>query len=55
LVVMGTRGLGLDPVGRLGSVTASAIQALAVPTLLVPPAVWKGFAPRGLETDALSP
>ena len=40
LVVMGTRGLGLDREGRLGSVAASAMRALEVPTLLVPPAVW---------------
>jgi nucleotide-binding universal stress UspA family protein len=40
LVVMGTRGLGLDLVGRLGSVSASVMKSLAAPTLLVPPAVW---------------
>lgn len=40
LVVMGTRGLGLDPVGRLGSVTASVMKLLTTPALLVPPAVW---------------
>ena len=40
LVVMGTRGLGLDGVGRLGSVSASVSGATATPTLLVPPAVW---------------
>jgi nucleotide-binding universal stress UspA family protein len=44
LVVMGTRGLGLDPVGRLGSVTASAMKLLAAPALLVPPAVWMTHA-----------
>jgi nucleotide-binding universal stress UspA family protein len=44
LVVMGTRGLGLDLVGRLGSVTASTMKALVVPTLLVPPAVWTEHA-----------
>ena len=44
LVVMGTRGLGLDPAGRLGSVTASVMRMLAVPALLVPPAVWIAHA-----------
>jgi universal stress protein E len=40
LIVMGTRGLGLDAVGRLGSVAASVAMVVDVPTLLVPPAVW---------------
>jgi nucleotide-binding universal stress UspA family protein len=40
LVVIGTRGLGLDAVGRLGSVAASVACQLEVPALLVPPAVW---------------
>ena len=44
LVVMGTRGLGLDPVGRLGSITASAMTLLTAPALLVPPAVWMTHA-----------
>jgi nucleotide-binding universal stress UspA family protein len=44
LVVLGTRGLGLDPVGRLGSVTASVAQSIDVPTLLVPPALWMAHA-----------
>jgi nucleotide-binding universal stress UspA family protein len=44
LVVMGTRGLGLDPVGRLGSVAASVIKEIAAPALLVPPAVWSAHA-----------
>lgn len=46
LVVMGTRGLGLDPVGRLGSVTASAMKLLSAPALLVPPAVWMTHTAR---------
>jgi nucleotide-binding universal stress UspA family protein len=41
LVVMGTRGLGLDPVGRLGSVTDSVTRVIDPPVLLVPPAVWQ--------------
>jgi len=44
LVVMGTRGLGLDAVGRLGSVAASVAMVVDVPTLLVPPAVWMEHA-----------
>jgi universal stress protein E len=44
LVVLGTRGLGLDPVGRLGSVAASVTQSIDVPTLLVPPALWMAYA-----------
>jgi nucleotide-binding universal stress UspA family protein len=43
-VVLGTRGLGLDPVGRLGSVAASVTTSIDVPTLLVPPAVWMASA-----------
>jgi len=44
LVVMGTRGLGLDAVGRLGSVAASVIESITPPALLVPPAVWMEHA-----------
>jgi nucleotide-binding universal stress UspA family protein len=44
LVVMGTRGLGLDAVGRLGSVAASVAMVVDVPVLLVPPVVWMEHA-----------
>jgi nucleotide-binding universal stress UspA family protein len=44
LVVMGTRGLGLDAVGRLGSVAESVIKSITTPVLLVPPAVWMEHA-----------
>jgi nucleotide-binding universal stress UspA family protein len=44
LVVLGTRGLGLDATGRLGSVSAAVMQRLDVPALLVPPAVWTAYA-----------
>ncbi|MDB4887502.1 MAG: Universal stress protein family, partial [Gemmatimonadetes bacterium] len=44
LVVLGTRGLGVGPVGRIGSVAASVATSLDVPTLLVPPAVWMEHA-----------
>jgi nucleotide-binding universal stress UspA family protein len=41
LVVLGSRGLGLDDVDRLGSVSAAVSTRLRVPVLLVPPAVWR--------------
>jgi nucleotide-binding universal stress UspA family protein len=44
LVVLGTRGLGLDPVERLGSVSLAVLDRLEGPALLVPPAVWRAFA-----------
>jgi nucleotide-binding universal stress UspA family protein len=44
LIVIGTRGLGLDAVGRLGSVAGDMIRLLPVPVLLVPPAVWSTHA-----------
>jgi len=40
LIVLGTRGLGLDAVGRLGSVSEAVTRRVEVPVLLVPPAVW---------------
>lgn len=40
LIVLGTRGLGLDTVGRVGSVAASVAAKTIIPTLLVPPAIW---------------
>jgi nucleotide-binding universal stress UspA family protein len=44
LVVLGTRGLGLDATGRLGSVSAAVAERLETPILLVPPAVWADYA-----------
>jgi nucleotide-binding universal stress UspA family protein len=41
LVVVGTRGLGLDEEERLGSVSAALAASLETPLLLVPPAVWR--------------
>ena len=38
LVVLGTRGIGAAPVGRLGSVSLGVAQQLRTPILLVPPA-----------------
>lgn len=43
LVVLGTRGLGLDRKNRLGSVSAAVTQQLELPLLLVPPAVWTAY------------
>jgi nucleotide-binding universal stress UspA family protein len=40
LVALGTRGLGLDPVGRLGSVSEEVMRRVDLPVLLVPPAMW---------------
>jgi len=41
LVTLGTHGLGVEPIGRLGSVSAEVIRQTEVPVLLVPPAMWK--------------
>lgn len=40
LVVLGTRGVGLDDVGRLGSVSLDVAHRVDIPLLLVPPAMW---------------
>jgi nucleotide-binding universal stress UspA family protein len=45
LVVLGTRGLGLDAVGRLGSISLGVAQKTHAPILLVPPAVWRSYWP----------
>ncbi len=44
LVVLGTRGLGLDRAERIGSVSASVSGNTELPLLLVPPAVWQAYA-----------
>jgi nucleotide-binding universal stress UspA family protein len=44
LIVIGTRGLGLDAIGRLGSVSLGVARRVAIPLLLVPPAVWSTYA-----------
>ncbi len=44
LVVIGTRGLGADDTSRLGSISESVAVNGLVPTLLVPPGVWRVHA-----------
>lgn len=44
LIVLGTRGLGSDAVGRLGSVALGVLRRMDQPILLVPPAVWESYA-----------
>jgi len=44
LVVIGTRGKGADDEARLGSVSEAVAMHGRVPTLLVPPAVWRVHA-----------
>lgn len=44
LVVLGTRGLGMDDAVRLGSVSATLTARLKLPMLLVPPGVWRAHA-----------
>ena len=46
LIVLGTRGQGLDAIGRLGSVSEAVIRRAEAPVLLVPPAVWQEFKTR---------
>jgi nucleotide-binding universal stress UspA family protein len=51
LVVLGTRGVGLDAVRRLGSVSQAVADRVTVPVLLVPPAVWHGYAQSESEDE----
>ena len=44
LIVLGTRGLGSDAVGRLGSVALGVLREIDQPILLVPPAVWESLS-----------
>jgi len=44
LMVLGTRGLGSDAVGRLGSVSLGVLSRMDQPILLVPPAVWESYS-----------
>lgn len=53
MVVLGTRGSGLDDdVGRIGTVAGSVAQQVTIPTLLVPPAVWKAHMESMKSTAA---
>src|SRR5262249_51250434 len=51
LVVIGTRGLGLDGADRVGSVAAALLRDPHSATLVVPPGVWREHA-KELETAA---
>jgi nucleotide-binding universal stress UspA family protein len=44
LVAMGTRGLGIDRLGRLGSIAAAVTARIETPVLLVPPAMWMAYS-----------
>jgi len=44
IIVLGTRGVGTAAEGTLGSVSAEVLSHATVPTLLVPPAVWRDHA-----------
>jgi nucleotide-binding universal stress UspA family protein len=44
LVVLGTRALGRPTHPALGSVASAVTRRLAMPVLLVPPAVWREYA-----------
>lgn len=44
LIVLGTRGLGIDTTGRLGSVAGEVAKRVDTPILLVPPAVWQSHS-----------
>ncbi len=51
LVVLGTRGVGLDRERRLGSVSARVCEGVTKPVLLVPPAVWQAYIQSDTPTD----
>lgn len=44
LIAMGTRGLGTDQLGRLGSIAAAVTARSETPVLLVPPAMWMAYS-----------
>lgn len=44
LVAIGTRGLGTDSLGRLGSIAAAVTARIETPVLLVPPAMWMAYS-----------
>lgn len=49
LVVMGTRGVGLDDSPRLGSISSAVSEQLKLPLLLIPPAMWLQLTAEGAQ------
>jgi nucleotide-binding universal stress UspA family protein len=54
LVVLGTRERGLSEAPRLGSVSAAVSTGLELPSLLVPPAVWRAHGAELEETKEVT-
>jgi nucleotide-binding universal stress UspA family protein len=52
LVVLGTRGTGLNEEKRLGCVASAVTKKLQLPTLLVPPTVWTTYAGEPSQTPS---
>jgi nucleotide-binding universal stress UspA family protein len=52
LVVLGTRGAGLNEQKRLGCVASAVTQVLQLPTLLVPPTVWTAYAGEPAQSSS---
>ena len=52
LVVLGTRGAGLNEERRLGCVASAVTQKLQLPTLLVPPTVWTAYAGEPAQSSS---
>jgi len=52
LVVLGTRGTGLNEEKRLGYVASAVTQKLQLPTLLVPPTVWTAYAGEPAQSSS---
>ena len=52
LVVVGTRGTGLNEERRLGRVTSTVTQKSQLPTLLVPPTVWTAYAGEPAQSSS---
>lgn len=52
MVVLGTRGTGLNEEKRLGCVTSAVTQKLQSPTLLVPPTVWTAYAGEPAQSSS---
>ena len=52
LIVLGTRGIGLNEERRLGCVASAVTQTLQRPTLLVPPTVWTAYAGEPAQSSS---